>query len=180
MGCDIHVRASKLNKETNLYEELILWRPGVEYHYAHNDATGEMEKIVDNPDFEKVYIYNGRNYEMFDGMKDGTEEDGYGNFPHFPIVLNSLEPAFRENIKEYMEATGFFDFWEISLAEMKLYLLEHPKVLDYYNCEEDEDVWKDNPIKDLFQDICNYINYADKEWDWTPLSQYKIIIYFDW
>lgn len=182
MGQDIHIRVAKYNEKTNLYDELVLYKPGKEYHY---DSNGN--KIIDNPDFQKVYIYNGvRDYEMFDGMKEGDENDGYGNFPWVPIKFNSLEPSFRDRIKLKTLIDGYYDFYEINLADMKNYLHAHPVVIDY-----DSELWseyekdkrfkprKDNPIEGLYKEICNYISFADDNWDWNPLSFYKVIFYFD-
>lgn len=174
MGMDMHVRLAKYNKETNLYDELVLYRPGETYHYS---KTGE--KIIDDPNYERVLIYDGRNSEMFIGMKNGDEEDGYGDFPWTSIALSSLEPKFRKDIEEYMSSAGFFDFYELTLADMKLYTLDHPYVTDYNS--EEEGKKKVNPIVALFADICKYASLVDN-WDWnfTPLSNYKVIFYFDW
>ena len=181
MGQDIHVHVAKYNEKTNLYDELVLYKPGEEYHY-----DSELNKIIDNPDFQRVHIYNKRDDEMFDGMKDGDENDGYGHFPWIPIRFNSLEPSFRDRIKSKTSIVGCYDFYEINLADMKNYLHDHPIVVDY-----DSELWedyekdkrfkprKDNPIEGLYKEICNYIFFADNDWDWIPLSSYKVIFYFD-
>ena len=182
MGMDIHIKITKYDEIDNLYKELILYRPGETYHY---DEKGN--KIVDNPDYEIVRVFNGyRNSEMFDGMKNGNETDGYGYFPTSPIRLNSLEPKLREEIKKHQKAQGYFDFWEINLAEWKAYNLEHSTVVDYdanVDWDEIKDVepQKKNPIISLFQEICNYCSFAEGySWDFSNLSDYKILIYFDW
>lgn len=177
MGKDIHVRLTKLNRETNLYEELALYKPGVEYHY---DEKGN--KIIDNPNFQKVYIYDGRNYEMFEGMKEGDGIDGYGDFPWTSINLNSLESELKREIEEKQNSQGYFDFYEINLADMKLYLNEHPIVVDYDGeWEEGVKSQKTNPIKYLYDNIYDYGYFADN-WNWEiePLSIYKVLFYFDW
>lgn len=174
MGMDLHIRIAKYNKETNLYDELVLYRPGETYHYTE---TGE--KVIDDPNYERVLIYDGRDSEMFSGMKEGDETDGYGDFPWTPIALSSLEPKLRKNIEEYMGSTGFFDFYELTLADMKLYILDHPYVTDYDS--EEEEKKKVNPIVALFADICKYASLVDSwNWNFTPLSNYKVIFYFDW
>ena len=190
MGMDIHVRLTRYDEKTNFYKELKLYKPGEEYHY---DEKGN--KIIDNPDFEVIHIFDGRNSEMFDGMKEGDENDGYGHFPWVPIKLNSLEPELRKDIedkmgKESKEHTGYFDFYEISLADMLIYLAKHKKVADYdasekawdkYFAEEGPKPEKTNPIQDLYREICNYAAFADGwEWDFQPLSTYKVLFYFDW
>lgn len=181
MGMDMHVRLAKYDEKSNLYKELVLYKPGEEYHYDE-----EGNKIVDNPVFEKVHIYNGRDYEMFDGMKDGDNSDGYGNFPWINVQLNSLDKNLAEHIDYLQHQFGYFDFRELSLADMKVYLNDHPTVVDY---EADEwENWKVgdpkpqkvNPIKYLYEDICNYAKFADDwSWDYVPLSHYKVIFYFD-
>ena len=177
MGKDIHIHLVKRNRETNLYEELILYKPGEDYYY---DEFGD--KIINNPDFKKIPIYDERNYEMFEGMIDGDKVDGYGNFPHAPIDFNSLEPKFKKEIKDIVNTTGYFDFYETNLADMKLYLNEHPIVVDYDGeWEEGVKSQKTNPIKYLYNDICSYGRFADNlDWNFEPLSSYKIIFYFDW
>jgi len=182
MGIDIHVRVAKYNKETNLYDELVLYKPGVEYHY-----DDEGNKIIDNPNFQKVYIYNGvRNYEMFDGMKDGDKNDGYGNFPWTSVRFNSLEPSFREEIEKYSHYEGCYDFYETNLADMKNYLNDHPFVTDYdadwmeYEQGKAPKPEKKNPIQYLYEEICNYISFANEDWGWIELlSAYKVIFFFD-
>ena len=181
MGQDIHIRIVKYNSDKNFYEELTLYKPGEEYHYNE-----EGNKIVDNPYFQKVHIDAGRNYEMFEGMKDGDENDGYGHFPWTKVKLNALDPKIKEDIEEKMDTPGYFDFYELTFADMKLYLNEHPTVVDYdnnnFNWEEDdgERPRKINPIKPLFDEIVNYAQLADG-WDWglEPFGYYKIIFYFD-
>ena len=180
MGMDIHIRVTKYNEKTNLYEEIVLYKKGVEYHYDN-----EGNKIIDNPEFERVRIDVGRDYEMFNGMKEGSDADDYGEFPYRLIVLNSLEPELRKEIEDYMKADGFFDFWELTLADMKNYLYENPLVTDYEAWDENYDEkikpLKTNPIQHVYDDIYNYIAIADSwEFKWNNLSTYKVLIYFDW
>ena len=179
----MHVRIAKYNKETNLYDELVLYRPGETYHYTE---TGE--KVIDDSKYERVPIYTGRNSEMFSGMKEGDETNGYGDFPWTAIALSSLEPKLRKNIEEYMNSSGYFDFYELTLADMKLYLNDHPTVSDYDADNEKWDMYwenkgprpqKSNPIQGLYENICNYISFADEWYGWNLFSSYKIIIYFD-
>ena len=109
MGCDIHLRLTKYDDKENVYKELVLYKPGESYHYE------DGKKVIDNPDFQKVYIFDGcRNSEMFDGMKDGDEVDGYGIFPISPIKINSLEKELRADIEKKQNSEGYFDFYEIN------------------------------------------------------------------
>lgn len=169
MGMDIHIKLFKYDNERNQFKKLTLYR----WDYK----TGE---------YKEVYIYTGRNSEMFNGMTDGgSDSDGYGYFPASSIKLNSLFDPDREEIEKDMKATGFFDFNEINLAEMALYCKEHPRVVDYDVTWHNEDPnfvkpTKDNPICDLYKEICQYAAFADNwNWDFSPLSEYKIIFYFD-
>ena len=185
MGRDIHVRVALYNEETNKYEELKLFRKRNKYEKYKYDEKGNKIEIT-NP-LIQASIYNGRNSEMFDGMKDGDETDGYNEFPWTYIKMNSLEDELKEDIEKKMNITGYFDFYEITLADMALYLEENPTVTDY-----DSDIWDDwkagdsrpqktNPIKHLYQEICDYAKIADwLSWESVPLSAYKVIFYFDW
>ena len=135
MGVDIHVKVLKYNEKDNLYHELKLY-------------------IKEEDEYNKVYIYNGRNREMFDGLTDRSYDEGYGYFPATNGVrLNSLEPTIRKEIEEAQEYC--YGFRETTLADMKNYLNEHPEVLDY-DAHWDEDTYaksfeekphKTNPIK---------------------------------
>lgn len=183
MGMDIHVRVAKYNVETNLYEELQLFRKRKPNEKEYDYKTGEP---LPWNDFKEIHIWLGRDYEMFDGMRDGTKEDGYGYFPWTSINFASLESSFAEKIKKKMSCEGMFDFKEITLADMYNYLYNHPTVVDY-NIEREED-WKpgnpepqkENPIKYVMEEIKSFISIADEDFDWMPWSYYKIIFYFDW
>lgn len=176
MGKDIHIKIAKYNKETNLYEQIKLYR---------KVKPNETSYDSDENGFREVWIDVGRDYEAWEGMKDGDESDGFGLFPWNSISLTSLEPCLAEEIKENMKIDGYFDFYEINLAEFKLYLNEHPTVVDYdaewkdlpYNSPKPQ---KENPIKTLFEAVVAYISVADWSYSWTPTSYYKVIFYFDW
>ena len=182
MGMDIHVRLAVYNADTNYYNELVLYKPGEDYYYDENG-----EKVVTNPHYTRVTIYDGRDYEMFDGMKDGDSSDGYGIFPWVAVQLNSLDPLFRKEIKKEMDIEGCFDFYEINLADMENYLFKHPTVVDYD--AEGWETWKagdpkpqkTNPINHLYDCICQYAYFCNNwKWEIVPMSQYKVIFYFDW
>lgn len=176
MGKDIHIRVAKYDTNTNLYKEIELFRK------ATNDEIDYQEDING---FKKVYIDVGRHSEMFEGMKDGDENDGYGHFPWTSINYASLEPSFAESIKEKVGIDGYYDFYEINLSDFKLYLKNHPTVTDY-DTDWGED-WKygdptpkkENPLKYMLEQIESYISVADWEYGWNPSSHYKVIFYFD-
>lgn len=183
MGMDIHIRIAKYNSATNLFEEIRLYRPGETYKYNEKG-----EKIVIDPNFERVWIDAGRDYEMFEQIKEGTEDEN-GNsiyFPSYSVAFNSLEENFKNDLLELYNSIGFFDFSEINLADFAYYCNEHPTVVDY---DDDKYEWgvsdkpkptKKNPLIDLFQQIINYISiYEAYHWVDEPLRYYKVIFYFD-
>lgn len=169
MGMDIHVQLYRYNKEDNFYEKLALYR--------WDSKEGKHKE---------VYLFPGRDSEMFDGMKSGDEVDGYGYFPTHSVALNSFFEPDRKELEEVMGTQGYFDFWEVNLAEMALYCKEHPQVTDYDAPWDDEKPGfvkptKKNPICNLYEEICSYAQFANQwGWDFDPLSYYKVVIYFDW
>lgn len=174
MGVDINIRLLKYNENTNLYKEIALYRKSSSHEKYPNDY----------PEMVKVPVYDGRDYEMFDGMKDGDEIDGYGIFPWCAMRLNSYEEDFRNEMieKQSNRNLGYFDFYEISLAEMRIYTLEHPQVVDLdaeYNDKSDSKAYKPNPIVALFERIISYISFAEPWGMEDALSDYKVIFYFD-
>lgn len=185
MGVDIHIRIAKYNEKTNKYNEIILYRKRAnceKYEYKE-DGTSVP---IDDP-YIRASVYDGRNSEMFNGMADGDEYDGYGRFPWYPIRLNSLEDSFKEEIKEIENTEGYYDFYEISLTELANYVYTHPEVTDY---DVDTEIWdkyekgerskpvKPNPIKYIYDNIHTYIEFADWNY-WGNDSDYKVIFYFD-
>lgn len=187
MGIDIHVEITKYNKDTNYYEPLQLYRLRKENEkFTFNPENGEKVPIEDK--YIEVYPYTQRNTEMFEGMKNGDSIDGYGCFPWSSVAFNSLEPSYVNELRKKTASYDYFDFHEITLAEFKVYTLEHPRVTDY---DIDNELFeeckkrgitpkKKNPLCDLFEDLCNYCKLTDN-WDWNfdPLSYYKVIFYFD-
>lgn len=163
MGRDIHLRLFKYDKDRNQFKRLIL--------YKWNESKGQHEE---------VYIFVGRNYEMFEIMTDGY-------FPAESIVLNSLFDPDREEIEKEMGYNGTYDFKEINLAQLALYCERHQEILDYDADWSNEDSdpnfvepKKANPVCSLFEDICKYAQFADDwDWDFEPLSNYKLIYFFD-
>lgn len=163
MGRDIHVRILKYNTYTNFYEEIAL------YKYK-------------NEEYSKVDPYDCRNYEMFDGMTDGDDKDGYGNFPWSSVKLNSYCNDFRNEINEKMRTSGYYDFHEMSLSALESYVIKHPFVTDYDVDDEEFDYKnppkKENPIRFLFENIVSYISFIDYL-DIEGYDSYKIVFYFD-
>lgn len=165
MGRDIYVRILKYNESTNFYEEIALYK-----------------KSYTNKEYYKVEPYEYRNYEMFDGMKAGNDEDGYGQFPWSFVKLNSYCDDFRNEINEMMKTSGYYDFHEISLSALESYVVKHPFVTDYDVNDEEFDYKnppkKENPIKFLFEKIVSYISFIDYL-EIEVFDNYKIVFYFD-
>lgn len=170
MGVDIHFYITKYNTETNFFEEIKL--------YTRNKA-GE---------YKKVPIFYGRNYDMFDILTNKIIVDNV-TFPNMPIAYNSLEENIREKIKSFHseegEFTGCYDFFEVNLADLKNYLNTCPTMINYdYNSDEEESEdnkpYKSNVVKFLYDDIINYIKFADEfAFEFSPESYYKILYFFD-
>lgn len=167
MGADIHLYICKYNPEDNLFHELCL------YHKIEGD-------------YEKVPIYDGRDYEMFDGIGNKNDIDsGYGIFPHSNIALNSLDSQLRKIAEWNIYEIGVYGDGEVTLSDLFIYITNHPTVVDY---DADWENWKvgdpkpqkTNPIKILYEKCIQYIEFAEK---WgvmeDSLSRYKILYWFD-
>lgn len=166
MGVDIHLRLCKYDPADNLWHELKLYR-----------------KEKDKNEYKKVYLYEGRNSEMFGAMLN-EEEDSYGHFPSASIPLLSLDEELRKEIEE--DRKYCYGFHEVLLSDMEHYLYNHPTVIDY-----DDGDWEDwkagdpkpkktNPIKYLFDSCCAYGEFAEG-WSFgiDPYSRYKLLYWFD-
>ena len=160
MGVDIHVRVIKYDEESRKWKDLPLFRS-------------------DKGDIKRVSPYEGRWGELFDILQ-GKEyvDDTYVNFPSYSIDKGSLDKKLRKTIEQY-EVFGCYGFAEINLVEMENYVLKHPKAYDHDADWEEGVQYKENPVKDFFDRIINYIDFADWTFDWARRSYYKIIFFFD-
>lgn len=157
MSEDINIRIVKKDRDTNTWKEVKLY-----------SKKGD--------DFYPIEAYSFRNYELFDILK-GNKDD----LAICPIDFNSLSKEVKEEIQTYEDLTGFYDFKEINLADLKVYFLEHPKVidLDYYSDDDnDPKKYKDNPVKNFIDRIEQYIDFAEDGF-YIPHSDIKIIYWFD-
>ena len=167
MGKDIHMKLLEYSPEENTYKELALYR-----------------KNKDN-EFKKIRLFDGRNSNMFDTMAGNDFCYDDDSFPCTSIALSSLEPELRKEIEKEMEDPGCFDFKEICLSDMKIYIDKYPEIKDWdkaFDCEDIASIpMKKNPLKQLFEDILTYLYFIDASyrWGYTPLSYYKIIYFFD-
>ena len=184
MGVDIHVHICKYNIYDNFYHELSLYRlRGEDEKYDYYDEEGNPVPAKDK--YKRISPYDGRDYEMFEGMRGEDENNGYGYFPSYPIAFNSLEPNLREKVMKKKEDFGYYHFYEISFSDFVNYLHDHPTVVDY-----DSDEWenwkttdpkpqKENPLKGLFISCVSYANFAERFGMNEPYSRYKILYWFD-
>lgn len=159
MGRDIHMHLVKFNREKNEYEEVKLYR-----------------KSEDGTCYE-IEVYPSRDYELFD-ILNGNDDD---YFPCRSVHIENLPSSLVEEIKKDKSALGYYDFNEANLADIKIYLKEHPKVRDWdYHCEdENKEVWKDNPVKSLVKRIDYYVDFESKYyWDYMD-SDIRLIYWFD-
>lgn len=160
MGTDIHVYILRKDKD-NLWKTVKIYR---------------KEK---RNKFKYISPYNSRNYELFDILK-GKETKDY--FPFVPINEKELPPDLKNRYLKAKNIIGYFDFNEVNLADLKLYLCSHPKVRDYdYEGENfDEEGWKENPIHDFIKTIENYIFLSGSfDFEICPDSYFKIVYWFD-
>lgn len=178
MGVDMTVRVFKYDPSDNFYHEISLYVPRDKYNKYYYDEKGNKHEYTDK--YAPVPVYSGRNTEMFDGMKDGDEINGYGYFPWRPVVLPSFEPEVRKELSE-LPNKYYYDVNEISLVGFECYIKTHPEVVDYEKDwgDNEDNSMKENPLKDLFKDICSYITLADYHSWISTWEDYKVVFYFD-
>lgn len=160
MGKDIHVQVFKKNRSSNTWEQIILYQK-------------EKEK------YNKINIYPYRNYELFGILNEEGEDD---DFPCYSICTADLPEYFQNEINKFFKIPGCYGFHEINLADVKLYLLQHPKVRDYdYEGEDfEKNGWKDNPVSSFLKRIYSILDLYDPFWNFSaPLSDIRIIYWFD-
>jgi len=166
MGKDIHVRVIIRDIKTDKWEEVKLYRP---------------TKKTDKEAYRPVDFYPFRNSELFD-ILTGREDD---YFPTTACYHEHLPSPLKEEIEDTIKNNEGFDFNDVNLADIKLYLMKHPKVRDYdYNSKNDEDFelngWKDNPVKYFVELIERALDLYEPYWDWGSYSNVRIIYWFDW
>lgn len=175
MGVDIHVKLYKYNKDSNLFNEITLFK---------RSETDASMWGVKKGDMIKVSVFNGRNHELFNILQNKMDYNSV-DFPCDNININSYDENEKEDLHNILNEKFYFNYSEVSLADMKIYCLQEPKVVDY-DAEWGED-WKqgdpepmkDNPVIGFFDDIVQYIYFADEDFAFNPLSYYKVVYYFD-
>lgn len=156
MGKDIHVRILQKNRNNNTWERVSL------FHKEKDEI-----KIID--------VYPFRDYELFDILSE-NEEDGY-NADN--IIIDDLPLDIKQEIEEYKNNSYGYNFKEITLADLKLYLHQMPKIRDWDYEEDNPNAWKDNPVKDFIDRITQYLNFVDPYWNFNLLSNIRIVYWFD-
>lgn len=160
MGTDIHVYILKKDKD-NLWKTVKIYR---------------KEK---RNKFKYIPPYSGRNCELFD-ILTGRETQNY--FPATSINEKELPQDLKNRYFKAKNTDGYFDFYEINFADLKIYLITHPKVRDYnYEGKNfEKEGWKTNPIYDFIKIIKNYIVLSDSlDFETPPDSCFKIVYWFD-
>ena len=150
MGVDICVHILKRNSNINKWEEIAIYRK-------------------EKNDFNQIPPFDFRDYELFDTLREEGEE----HYKAYGIDKNILPEHLKNEIDNADYCCGFR---EINFAELKLYLEKYPKVIDWNN--DITKVWKDNPVKFFAEKIEQYIIFSDENYDFTPLSDYKILYWF--
>lgn len=151
MGIDIHVRIIYKDYDTNVWKEVIL------YHKK-------------NKKMKPIDIYPFRDYELFD-ILSGNKYNGC--YKAMPITISNLPYPIKQKIKEYQQDFAFYDFREITLADLQLYLYKVPKIRD------ENDILKDNPVKFFIERITQYLDFAEPCWDTNLPSNIRILYWFD-
>ena len=162
MGADIHVKIVKKNYNTEKWEEIKLYKKDKE----------------NNDDFIDIDFFPFRNYELFDILSGRYES----SFPFdVPIYTFDLPNNLKKEIETNQQTFGYYNFKEINLADLKLYLHDHPTILDEDNYIEEENKYglKDNPLKSFVNRIENIIDIANESLDDCPPSHIRIIYWFD-
>ena len=150
MGKDIHVYLIRKHPEENQWKEVILY-----------------EK--DGEEFKQIPPFVSRDYFLFSYLEK-NEDIEVPVSPLFPEFLPDELKKVYNNEKEWC-----FGFSEMNLADLQIYLLEKPTILDDDGYDSKARV--DNPLKIFLEDLKNYIKI--KEWYPLPLSCYKVVFWFD-
>ena len=91
MGVDIHLYIAKLNKQTNIWEELELF---------HKNQ-------------EKVYAFQDRNHDIFDMLDENSSS--------YTLEMNEhVTGSVATDFLYAQDSLGFYKFREINLADLKL------------------------------------------------------------
>lgn len=153
MGVDIHVRIIYHVGEGE-------WKEAALYRKLYRKEKDE---------FEKIYAYKRRDYELFDLLS-------HHDLPIAPIQTYNIS---TDLIKEIEEAKTSYNygFSEMNLADLKLYLINNPTVSDFDS--EDENALKPNPVLDFVCAIESYLGLAAGFMAPFHPSEVRILYWFD-
>lgn len=161
MGTDIHVRIIKRDHDTDTWKQIKLYR-----------KEKRKFKIVD--------IYSYREEDLFDILSEKTND--YRTYPYraYPISLTHLPIGLKQEIEKKQKISGYYDFKEINLADLKIYLMHTPKIRDWNYEDNDPKAWIDNPVKYFIERIELYLDLAEPDWNIdSPPSDIRILYWFD-
>ena len=153
----------KWNEETNSYERVHLYKKP--WKYASQE---EKERGYEDVDF---WPWNGTheifsllNTETRSNTYDSIEGVHYGKPPH---VSKEIE----EEINDFFNEDSYYKSdnvvrW-VTLADLYIEKLSHPKVVDYDAEWEDDDkkAYKDNPINTVIDRIETFVSLGDNDWE---------------
>ena len=148
------------NSKKNCYEKINLYRKAGRFASEKEKARG----------FEEVdfWPWNGT-HDLFSLLGTASRS---GDYDSIEGVHKGIPPMVSEEVKAKIDS--FFDkdnlyqlgaegsvCW-ITLADLYIEMLKHPKVVDYNEeWEEGEKKYKDTPIKELIDRIVSFIEFAD-------------------
>lgn len=158
----------KWSNKTKKYERLHLYGKADEYH------KGEKYQDID------FWPYNGT-HDVFSLLGTASRADeyetidgiGYGNPGNLSEEVQKIIESFDDDsIVRY-----------ITLADLKIEIMTHPKVLDWdSNWGEDEKCkYKENPLIDFFNRVKSFVDWAvENTWEEYTLSEIRIVYWVVW
>lgn len=179
MGKDINVHILKYNYETNLYEELKIYRKRTPKDYEYEDS---LDGIENNP-YYLIRPYTARNQSLFNILLNKNDENKItDDFPCITPCFNSYSAEFNTFLQEKAKTGCYFDFYETTFADVSNYLEQNPTIIDSDIELEDPTltVVRENPVVEFYESCCAYLTFAEYDSGSSLiLSSYKIVYYFD-
>lgn len=155
----------KWNKETGKYERLHLYGKPNEFH--------KDEKYQDI-DF---WSFNGT-HDVFSLLGTTSKSDtyetingiGYGN-------PGNLSEEVQKILESFEDESVFEKVRYITLADLKIEIMTHPKVIDWEEEWENEEYkYKDNPLIGFYDRAKSFVNWAvENTWEEYTLSEIRIV-----
>ena len=128
-----------------------------------------------NDNFKAVSFFEGRSYELFE-ILEGKYEGFYPSNINLLTLSDDLKNLINSEKEEYN-----FNFYEANLADLKIYALQHPTVIDLEaDFINDLPQKKINPIIPFIDRLETYISFTDTDFGWNlTYSDIKIIYWFN-